>query len=87
MRLPIGPGLGRPSTSAIAGWCCRPALAVQQLADRGHDFGHDAEMTVVIERDQWQAYVAHLPAPPQTASAMRSANTLIAPRCQVMAPA
>jgi hypothetical protein len=44
-------------------------------------------MTVVIERDQWQAYVAHLPAPPQTASAMRSANTLIAPRCQVMAPA
>jgi hypothetical protein len=36
-------------------------------------------MTVVIERDQWQAYVAHLPAPPQTASATRSANTLICP--------
>ncbi len=33
----------------------RSALALQQVADRGHDFGHDAEMAKVIEDDQFRA--------------------------------
>ena len=48
-------GLGRSVTSAFAGGRCRSALTPQQVADGGHDFGHDAEMAVVIEDDQVRA--------------------------------
>ena len=46
-----GPDKAGSSTSAIAGGRCGSALALQQVADRGHDFGHDAEMAEVIEDD------------------------------------
>jgi len=34
---------------------CAASLALQQVADRGHDFGHNAEVAEVVEDDQFRA--------------------------------